>query len=227
MNRLFKKFFLFISLFFFTFLSAHANSSKIYNKEYLNPINVLNSFLWSDDRGGYIGLSSKTKITNRNLSNTIHPVSIDSFKVKLAFSKLRYKNLDKGDIHHIFNNDNLEILSKNITKGLKIANNLHDVIFQLVHNNDKEYILTTKGIVFVEKNSLNLIFFTIHECEIILKSKKKKSFYRRSQIFPKKNPRCKNNKKKVLASSDSGIYKKNTGSGLNWLIFTPRSWQIN
>ena len=118
MNKIFKKFFLFIFLLFFTFLSPHADSTKIYKKEYQNPKGVLNSFLWNDKQGGYIGLTPKINISSRNLNHTIHPVSINSFKIKAAFSKLKYKNIENEEIYHIFNTDNLEVLSKNISRRL-------------------------------------------------------------------------------------------------------------
>ena len=223
-NSLRTKFFLIFLVFIFSNFS-YADSAKIYNKKYQNPVSVLNSFLWKDDSGGYIGLTSRVFVQKRNLNNSIHPVSIDSIKIKVALSKLKYKNIEKTEINDIFNADNLEILSKNISKGLLIANNSQDVTFQLVNKND-ELVRITKGIVFVEKNSLNLVFYKIHDCEIILKSKKR-GFYRRSQIFPKKNVKCEENKKKVLVSSNLGIYKKNINPRSTWLIFTPQSFQVN
>ena len=111
MNKIFNNFFLFIFFLLFCFQFSQADSSKIYKKKYQNPIGVLNSFLWSDEKGGYIGLTSKVNILSRNLNNTIHPVSIDSFKIKIAFSKLQFKNQDDDNIISIFNAENLEIIS--------------------------------------------------------------------------------------------------------------------
>ena len=106
-----------------------------------------------------------------------------------------------------------------------VANNFQDIIFQLVQKNKKEFIRTTKGIAFVESNSLNLVFFNINNCEQITKDNKR-GFYRRSQIFPKKKKKCENNQKEILVTSTEGIYKKETNSEFNWLVFTPKSWQI-
>ncbi|PPR48559.1 MAG: hypothetical protein CFH23_00295 [Alphaproteobacteria bacterium MarineAlpha6_Bin1] len=225
MNKIFNNFFLLVFFLLFCFQFSQADSSKIYKNKYQNPIGVLNSFLWSDEKGGYIGLTSKVNILSRNLNNTIHPVSIDSFKIKIAFSKLQFKNQDDDNIISIFNAENLEIISKNISRGLLVANNFQDIIFQLVQKNKKEFIRTTKGIAFVESNSLNLVFFNINNCEQITKDNKR-GFYRRSQIFPKKKKKCENNQKEILVTSTEGIYKKETNSEFNWLVFTPKSWQI-
>jgi predicted peptidase len=233
MIKFITRFLSFIISSFLIILPISADSSKIYKDKYQNPINVLNSFLWKDKKGGYIGLSSKIQIKNRNLNNTIHPVSIDTSNIKMALSKLKYKNLETEEVNFIFNNYFIEELSKNVSRGLLMANNSQDVIFKLVHENKeilKNNLLTkSKGIVFVEKNSLNIIFFNIHDCEIknILKKEKRK-FYRRSQLFPKnKNKNCHNNKKEILVTSKNGIYKKKTDSEFYWLIFTPKSLKAN
>lgn len=235
MIKLINSFLSFIFLLFFIFLSAFADSSKIYKKEYQNPINVLHSFLWKDERGGYIGLSSKFRIKNRNFNNTIHPVSIDTSQIKIALSKLKYKNIITEEINFIFSTHFIEELSKNISRGLLLANNSQDIIFQLVHENKKllknNLLTKSKGVVFVEKNSLNIIFFNIHDCEAISQfENKKRGFYRRSQIFPKnknKNINCENNKKEILVTSKKGVYTKKTNSEFNWLIFTPESLIAN
>ena len=159
MNKIFNNFFLLVFFLLFCFQFSQADSSKIYKNKYQNPIGVLSSFLWSDEKGGYIGLTSKVNILSRNLTNTIHPVSIDSFKIKIAFSKLQFKNQDDDNIISIFNAENLEIISKNISRGLLVANNFQDIIFQLVQKNKKEFIRTTKGIVdrnkFAERQFFN------------------------------------------------------------------------
>ena len=93
--------------------------------------------MWKDDKGGYIGLSSKIQIKNRNLNNTIHPVSIDTSNIKMALSKLKYKNLETEEVNFIFNNYFIEELSKNVSRGLLMANNSQDVIFKLVHENNE------------------------------------------------------------------------------------------
>ncbi len=166
MIKFITRFLSFIISSFLIILPISADSSKIYKDKYQNPINVLNSFLWKDEKGGYIGLSSKIQIKNRNLNNTIHPVSIDTSNIKMALSKLKYKNLETEEVNFIFNNYFIEELSKNVSRGLLMANNSQDVIFKLVHENKeilKNNLLTkSKGIVFVEKNSLNIIFFNIN-----------------------------------------------------------------
>ena len=53
-------------VFLFFFLNSlnlvKSDSSKIYNKNYSNPVNVLNSFLWKKANKGSIGLISKINI---------------------------------------------------------------------------------------------------------------------------------------------------------------------
>ena len=75
--------FFFIFLIFPFFLNA-TDSSKIYKDGYENPLNVLESFLWNDKKGNKIGLSNKVNILNRNLNATVHPVSLDSSKIKIV-----------------------------------------------------------------------------------------------------------------------------------------------
>ena len=59
-------FFLFlISFLVFTYL-IKADSSKIYNRDYVNPVNVLSSFLWNKKKKGSIGLTSKIYLKNRS-----------------------------------------------------------------------------------------------------------------------------------------------------------------
>ena len=156
-------FFLFlISFLVFTYL-IKADSSKIYNRDYANPVNVLSLFLWNEKKKGNIGLTSKISIKNRELNATIHPVSLDSSKIKAALSKIRYIDEEKQFTDFIFNKENLEVLSKYTSKGLLLANKNQDIIFQFI-NKKKKIENTTQGIIFAQKNSLNLIFFQIHEC---------------------------------------------------------------
>ena len=226
-------FFLFlISFLVFTCL-IKADSSKIYNKEYANPINVLGSFLWNEKKKGNIGLTSKISIKNRELNATIHPVSLDSSKIKAALSKIRYIDEEKQFTDFIFNKENLEVLSKYTSKGLLLANKNQDIIFQFI-NKKKKIENTTQGIIFAQKNSLNLIFFQIHGCgfDEINKTKqfkkKKKEFYKNHPNFSfvkKKN--CSTSKKKISVTTTKGIYKKSTNQNYLWIIFTSPSWQTN
>ena len=226
-------FFLFlISFLVFTYL-IKADSSKIYNRDYANPVNVLSSFLWNEKKKGSIGLTSKISIKNRELGATIHPVLLDSSKIKTALSKIRYIDEEKQFTDFIFNKENLEVLSKYTSKGLLLANKNQDIIFQFI-NKKKKIENITQGIIFAQKNSLNLIFFQIHGCgfEEINNGKefekKKKEFYKNHPNFSfvkKKN--CSTSKKKISVTTTKGIYKKSTNQNYLWIIFTPPSWQTN
>ena len=226
-------FFLFlISFLVFTYL-IKADSSKIYNRDYSNPVNVLSSFLWNEKKKGSIGLTSKISIKNRELGATIHPVLLDSSKIKTALSKIRYIDEEKQFTDFIFNEEYLKVLSKYTSKGLLLANKNQDIIFQFI-NKKKKIENTTQGIIFAQKNSLNLIFFQIHGCgfEEINNGKefekKKKEFYKNHPNFSfvkKKN--CSTNKKKISATTTKGIYKKSTNQNYLWIIFTSSSWQTN
>ena len=226
-------FFLFlISFLVFTYL-IKADSSKIYNRDYANPVNVLSSFLWNEKKKGSIGLTSKISIKNRELGATIHPVLLDSSKIKTALSKIRYIDEEKQFTDFIFNEENLEALSKYASKGLFLANKNQDIIFQFI-NKKKKIENITQGIIFAQKNSLNLIFFQIHGCgfEEINNGKefekKKKKFYKNHPNFSfvkKKN--CSTNKKKISVTTTKGIYKKSTNQNYLWIIFTSPSWQTN
>ena len=226
-------FFLFlISFLVFTYL-IKADSSKIYNRDYANPINVLSSFLWNEKKKGNIGLTSKISIKNRELNATIHPVSLDSFKIKAALSKIRYIDEEKQFTDFIFNKENLEVLSKYTSKGLLLANKNQDIIFQFI-NKKKKIENTTQGIIFAQKNSLNLIFFQIHGCGFDGINnrkdfkKKKKEFYKNHPNFSfvkKKN--CSTSKKKISVTTTKAIYKKSTNQNYLWIIFTSPSWQTN
>ena len=226
-------FFLFlISFLVFTYL-IKADSSKIYNRDYANPVNVLSSFLWNEKKKGSIGLTSKISIKNRELGATIHPVLLDSSKIKTALSKIRYIDEEKQFTDFIFNEENLEALSKYTSKGLLLANKNQDIIFQFI-NKKKKIENITQGIIFAQKNSLNLIFFQIHRCgfEEINNGKefekKKKEFYKNHPNFSfvkKKN--CSTSKKKISVTTTKGIYKKSTNQNYLWIIFTSSSWQTN
>jgi len=131
---------LFLLLIFFLVLPylTKADSSKIYNKGYSNPLNVLNSFLWNEKKGGKIGLTSKINIKNRELEATIHPVTLDSSKIKIALSKIRYIDEEKQFSDFIFSEENLEVLSKYTSKGLLLANKNQDIIFQFINKKKKK-----------------------------------------------------------------------------------------
>lgn len=222
-------FFLFLISFFTFYNSAKSDSSKIYNKGYKNPLNVLGSFLWNGKKEGKIGLISKVNVQNRNLEATVHPVSIDPSKIKIALSKVKYIDEEKEFTDFIFNEKNLELLSIYASKGLLLANNNQDVIFQFINKKKEKNV--TQGIIFAQKNSLNLVFFQIHGCGYDkLKNKriKKKEFYKNHPNFSfvkKKN--CHEEKKKISVTSTKGIYKKSTNENYSWIIFTSASWKTN
>ena len=90
-NVLMKKIFFLFLIFFSVFpYLIKADSSKIYKKGYANPINSLSTFLWNKKKKGSIGLTSVISINNRELGATLHPVSLDSSKIKIALSKIKY-----------------------------------------------------------------------------------------------------------------------------------------
>ena len=125
-----KYFFLFLILFLFFPYLIKADPAEIYNKEgYANPLTILNTFLWNEKKSGNIGLTSKINIQNREPDATIHPVSLDPSKIKIALSKIKYIDSKKQFSNFIFNEENLEILSKYASKGLLLANKDQDVIF--------------------------------------------------------------------------------------------------
>ena len=225
-----KIFFLFLISFLVIPYLAKADSSKIYNKGYSNPLNVLNSFLWNEKKGGKIGLTSKINIKNRKLEATMHPVLLDSSKIKIALSKIRYIDEEKKSIDFIFNEENLKVLSKYTSKGLLLANKNQDVIFQFINKKKKEKNVT-QGIIFAQKNSLNLVFFQIHGCgydKLKNKKIKKKEFYKNHPNFSfvkKKN--CYKGKKEISVTSREGIYKRGTNQSYSWIIFTASSWKTN
>ena len=227
-------FFLFLISFLAFCNSAKSDSSKIYKKGYKNPLNVLSYFLWNGKKEGNIGLISKVNVQNRNLEATVHPVSIDPSKIKIALSKIKYIDEEKEFTDFIFNEKNLELLSIYVSKGLLLANNNQDVIFQFINKNKKKENIT-QGIIFAQQRSLNLVFFQIHGCgyeEINSKknfSKKKKEFYKNHPNFSfvKKKENCSEREKKILTTSTKGIYKRSTNVNYSWIIFTSPSWQVN
>ena len=222
-------FFLFLFSFLAFFNLVKADPTKIYDKGYKNPLNVLNSFLWNEKKGK-IGLISKVNIQNRDLEATIHPVALNSSKIKIALSKIKYTDEEKQFTDFLFNEENLEALSKYTSKGLLLANKNQDVIFQFINKKKKEKNVT-QGIIFAQKNSLNLVFFQIHGCGYDkLKNKriKKKEFYKNHPNFSfvkKKN--CHKEKKRISVTSTKGIYKKSTNENYSWIIFTSASWKTN
>ena len=138
-----KKYFFLFLIFFSTFpYLTKADSAKIYNKEgYANPLTILNSFLWNEKKRGNIGLTSKINIQNRELEATIHPVSLDPSKIKVALSKIKYLDIDKQSSNFIFNEENLEVISKYASKGLLLANKNQDVIFQFIDKESSSHLI--------------------------------------------------------------------------------------
>ena len=229
-----KIFFLFLISFLVIPYLTKADSTKIYNKGYSNPLNVLNSFLWNEKKGGKIGLTSKINIKNRKLEATIHPVLLDSYKIKIALSKIRYIDEEKKSIDFIFNEENLKVLSKYTSKGLLLANKNQDITFQFINKKDKIENIT-QGIIFAQKKSLNLVLFQIHGCgfeEVDNKkdfNKKKKEFHKNHPNFSfvKKKKDCIEKRKKISVTSTKGIYKRSTNKNYSWIIFTSPSWETN
>ena len=228
-----KRFFLFLIFVSVFPILIKSDSSKIYNKYYANPVNILSAFLWDEKKKGNIGLASKINIQNRELEATTHPVSLDSSKIKIAFSKIRYIDEKNQLTDFIFNEENLEILSKYASKGLLLANKNQDIIFQFI-NKKKKTKNVTQGIIFAQQNSLNLVFFQIHGCgfeEINKKNyKKKKKEFNKNQpnfSFVRKKKNCSNVKKKISVTSTDGIYKRTTNQNYSWIIFTSSSWKTN
>ena len=228
-----KKYFFLFLIFFSTFpYLTKADSAKIYNKEgYANPLTILNSFLWNKKKRGNIGLTSKINIQNRELEATIHPVSLDPSKIKVALSKIKYLDIDKQSSNFIFNEENLEVISKYASKGLLLANKNQDLIFQFIDKKKKENNVT-QGIIFAQKNSLNLVFFQIHGCgyeKAKNKRIKKKEFYKNHPnfSFKKIKKKCKTEEKKIIVTSPKGIFKRTTNQNYYWIVFTSSSWEIN
>ena len=159
-------------------------------------------------------------------------MSLDSSKIKIALSKIKYVDEKKEHTDFIFNEENLKVLSKYASKGLRLANKNQDITFQFINKKDKENI--TQGIIFAQKKSLNLVFFQIHGCsfeKVNTKksfSKKKKEFHKNhpSFSFVKTNKKC-NEVKKITVTSSKGIYKRKTNQSYSWLIFTSPSWELN
>ena len=228
-----KKYFFLLLVYILTFsYLVKADSTKIYYNEYANPLNILSSFLWNEKKKGKIGLTSKLSIQNRELGATVHPVLLDQSKIKIALSKMKYIDEKKQFTDFIFNEENLEVLSKYASKGLLLANKNQDVIFQFINKKEKENI--TQGIIFAQEKSLNLVFFQIHGCgfeEMDKKnfSKKKKEFYKNHPnfSFASKKKKCNEEKKKISVTSTEGIYKRSTNESYSWIIFTSLSWQTN
>ncbi len=223
-----KYFFLFLILFLFFPYLIKADPAEIYNKEgYANPLTILNTFLWNEKKSGNIGLTSKINIQNREPDATIHPVSLDPSKIKIALSKIKYIDSKKQFSNFIFNEENLEILSKYASKGLLLANKDQDVIFQFIDKKKENNV--TQGIIFAQKDSLNLVFFQIHGCGYEkLKNKKKNEFYKNHPNFSfVKKQNCHKEKKKISVTSKEGIYKRGTNQNYSWIIFTSSSWKTN
>ena len=231
MKKINLKYFIYIFLFLFLILfsfKVQANSSKIYNKEYANPLTVLESFLWNNKKGSNIGITSKININNRNLNATTHPTSLDPKNIRIALSKLRYFNEEKEIMDFIFSIDDIDVLSKNVSRGLLVANNNQDIIFQFIKKKKNN---KTKGIFFVQNKSLNVVFFQINDCDLKtnLNKKKKKEFHKNHpsfSFFKKNNCKIRSNNK-ISVTSKNGIYKRKTNDRFSWIIFTPSSWETN
>ena len=115
-------------------------------------------------------------------------MSLDSSKIKIALSKIKYIDEQTQHIDFVFNEENLRVLSKYASKGLRLANKNQDIIFKFINKKNKIEDIT-QGIIFAQKKSLNLVLFQIHGCdfkEVDSKKdskKKKKSLIKNIIIF--------------------------------------------
>ena len=178
MNKFFFLFLIFFSIFHY---SIKADSSKIYSEGYTNPVNYLSTFLWNKKKKGSIGLTSTIFINNRQLGATLHPVSLDSSKIKIALSKIKYIDEQTQHIDFVFNEENLRVLSKYASKGLRLANKNQDIIFKFVNKKNKIEDIT-QGIIFAQKKSLNLVLFQIHGCDFKEVDRKKDSKKKKKRV---------------------------------------------
>ena len=73
-------------------------------------------------------------------------------KIKIVLSKIKYEDKNKEIINFVFNEKNIDVISKHIARGLLLANKDQDIIFKFIDKKERE-ISQTQGIIFDQKDS--------------------------------------------------------------------------
>ncbi len=134
------------------------------------PVSVVALDLFDSDDEGILwqaGVNQYFKYVKQDDSEfgkNEHPVELDEKDIRFALKALQYndKAFLKGEIRKsVFSISQITILSKQIAKGLRLANSTQDIVFVLQGSKKALAVLTRKyavaGRIFYKEGKLNII----------------------------------------------------------------------
>ena len=168
---------------------------------------LASTYVWKKGNQ-YIALVQSIPLSGRNLNKTIHPVRISSETIERSFSKIKYKKELRGNLIPVFNDRNLELLSKKIPEAISKTTRNQDVLFEIYQLKKKFKFLpttinTTAGYVFVEPKRINIVFEKINEDY---------------EGYDHDEPRI------LVGDASQGVYGSGVKVSKGWVILTPESW---
>ncbi len=203
-NRLIKIIFLFVILF-----QSSCGIKKRWDEtgRYTIDDSLASTYVWKKGNQ-YIALVQSIPLSGRNLNKTIHPVRISSETIERSFSKIKYKKELRGNLIPVFNDRNLELLSKKIPEAISKTTRNQDVLFEIYQLKKKFKFLpttinTTAGYVFVEPKRINIVFEKINEDY---------------EGYDHDEPRI------LVGDASQGVYGSGVKVSKGWVILTPESW---
>jgi len=203
-NRLIKIIFLFVILF-----QSSCGIKKRWDEtgKYTIDDSLASTYVWKKGNQ-YIALVQSIPLSGRNLNKTIHPVRISSETIERSFSKIKYKKELRGNLIPVFNDRNLELLSKKIPEAISKTTRNQDVLFEIYQLKKKFKFLpttinTTAGYVFVEPKRINIVFEKINEDY---------------EGYDHDEPRI------LVGDASQGVYGSGVKVSKGWVILTPESW---
>ena len=203
-NRLIKIIFLFVILF-----QSSCGIKKRWDEtgKYTIDDSLASTYVWKKGNQ-YVALVQSIPVSGRNLNKTIHPVRISSETIERSFSKIKYRKERRGNLIPVFNDRNLELLSKKIPEAISKTTRNQDVLFEIYQLKKKFKFLpttinTTAGYVFVEPKRINIVFEKINEDY---------------EGYDHDEPRI------LVGDASQGVYGSGVKVSKGWVILTPESW---
>ena len=196
------------------FLFVNSCSGKRYESSpgYTTSKTLHSTYVWKKGKQ-YVAIVKTIPVNNRNINKTLHPIDISEQTIINSFTKIKYTiKKKKGGIirpKRVFNDRNIDILSKKIPEALKLAKKNQDILFEVFQLRKKFWILpstidTTAGYLFIEPGRINIILEKINE-----------DYEGNDYDEPRR----------IVGDSSQGIYGGKAKVSKGWIILTSKSWQ--
>lgn len=112
--------------------------------------------IWQKDRNVFVKLSSQVSAKNQ------HPTKVTTEKLQQFFSNVTYTTKKKSDLKPVFDEKQIDVLSKHVQNALAQASSNQDVLFSIDRVektfgglSTTEYL--TAGTIFLTSSGINLI----------------------------------------------------------------------